>query len=198
MLIFSSLLFWACVVLLIIGLISPQASLFWYKKERTRKFSSLIYGLSAFALLIFSTIAMAVTGVDGLKEMRTITSVEPAVSPVSNVAQSDYSAPSAPTAHWVEVISMKGNGSKKCKQFHLNGNEARMVYTYIPEFSDMGMIAVYVVDAGREIMKDGGIPEVMSQVAAKNEESALHKSAGDYYLDMNASGSWKVSIEQMQ
>jgi hypothetical protein len=35
----------AAFVLLIIGFFNPQASLFWYKKERTRALSAFIYGV---------------------------------------------------------------------------------------------------------------------------------------------------------
>src|SRR4051812_23760007 len=45
------LLFFAGFILLIIGLFSPQSSLFWYKKERTRKRSAQIYGIGIFILL---------------------------------------------------------------------------------------------------------------------------------------------------
>lgn len=34
--------------LLVIGFFSPQTSLFWYKQERTKKKSALIYGISTF------------------------------------------------------------------------------------------------------------------------------------------------------
>lgn len=33
---------------LVVGIFSPQKSLFWYKKERTKKTSALIYGISTF------------------------------------------------------------------------------------------------------------------------------------------------------
>lgn len=49
-----SLLILADLILFISGLISPKVSLFWYKKQPSRKISSLVYGLSLlilFALL---------------------------------------------------------------------------------------------------------------------------------------------------
>ena len=48
-----SLVFLASLVFLVIGFFKPQTSLFWYGKERTKKKSALIYGLTAFASLIF-------------------------------------------------------------------------------------------------------------------------------------------------
>lgn len=42
----------ACVLLLVIGLISPKASLFWYKEEPTRKKSAQLYGLLLITFII--------------------------------------------------------------------------------------------------------------------------------------------------
>lgn len=48
-----ALLFLASLILLVVGIFSPSKSLFWYKKERTRKKSASIYGIAiiAFAIL---------------------------------------------------------------------------------------------------------------------------------------------------
>lgn len=62
----------------------------------------------------------------------------------------------------------------------------------------MGMFAAYVVDEGVEIMKSGGIPEIMTQAENEESESAIHKSAGRYYLDINATGKWSVTVEELQ
>jgi hypothetical protein len=47
-----NLLILAAFILLIIGLFNPQASLFWYRKQRTRTLSAVLYGL-LFVLLIY-------------------------------------------------------------------------------------------------------------------------------------------------
>lgn len=52
-----ALLFLASMVLLIIGLISPNKSLFWYKNERTKKKSALIYGVLMLAFIILAGIS---------------------------------------------------------------------------------------------------------------------------------------------
>lgn len=43
-----------CLILMIIGFISPSKSLFWYKGEKTKKKSSIIYLISFIALIIIS------------------------------------------------------------------------------------------------------------------------------------------------
>jgi len=46
------LLIVACVLLLIIGFVSPKLSLFWYREERTRKKSAQVYGLFLITFII--------------------------------------------------------------------------------------------------------------------------------------------------
>ncbi len=62
----------------------------------------------------------------------------------------------------------------------------------------MGIFSVYVVDEGDDITKTGGIPEVMTQAENEESESALQKKSGRYYLRVNASGDWVVTIEEFK
>lgn len=99
---------------------------------------------------------------------------------------------------WTTVCTIKGNGTKKSAIFELSGNEARIVYKYKSNAgtAGMGTFAVYVVNQGEQILKDGGFPEVMIDKDSESGESALHKDAGKYYLDINAMGDWEVVIEE--
>jgi hypothetical protein len=97
----------------------------------------------------------------------------------------------------VEVISFKGNGGKKSGTFHLSGNDAKLVYKYKSEMADMGVFVAYVVDKGVDIMKQGGMPEVTTSKSDEGE-SSIQKSAGDYYLNINATGNWTVSVMELQ
>lgn len=100
---------------------------------------------------------------------------------------------------WTTVYSFSGNGLKKSPTFELTGNEARIKYSYKADGNvGIGMFAVYVVDEGEDIMKTGGFPEVMTQAENEESESTIQKSEGKYYLNINASGSWTVSIEELQ
>lgn len=100
---------------------------------------------------------------------------------------------------WTEVYSFTGNGMKKSPAFTLEGGEAKVVYKYkAPNGLGMGMFAVYVVDEGEDIMKSGGFPEVMTQAENEESESAIQKSSGRYYLDVNASGTWSVSVYEFK
>ncbi len=97
---------------------------------------------------------------------------------------------------WHEVVSLDGKTDKNSKVFELTGGEARMTYTF-KGGEDMSIGAIYLLDEGTDLMKDGGIPEVMIDGPVK-EETALHKSAGKYFLDVNAANfdGWSITIEE--
>jgi hypothetical protein len=112
---------------------------------------------------------------------------------------STTSTETAKAKQWTVVYEFKGNGMKKSPVFELTGGDARIKYSYkAPDGLGMGVFAVYVVDEGEDIIKTGGIPEVMTQAENENSESAIQKSAGRYYLNVNASGNWVVSVEEMK
>jgi hypothetical protein len=65
---------------------------------------------------------------------------------------------------------------KKSPVFELSGASARLKYDYaIEDNIGIGMYAVYVVDEGKEIMNQGGIPEVMPSAVSESSESSLDK-----------------------
>jgi hypothetical protein len=100
---------------------------------------------------------------------------------------------------WTTVYTFKGNGMKKSPVFELTGGDARLKYSYkAPGGIGMGMFSVYVVDEGEDIMKTGGIPEVMTQAENEDSESAIQKGSGRYYLNVNASGNWVVTVEELK
>jgi hypothetical protein len=78
------------------------------------------------------------------------------------------------------------------------GGDARLKYSYKSEMAGMGMFAIYVVDKGTDIEKDGGIPEIMVTSENESSESALQKTAGKYYLNVTGSGNWTVTVEEMR
>ncbi len=88
---------------------------------------------------------------------------------------------------------------KKSPPFTLHGNEARLKYKYKTNAHiGTGMFAAYVVTDGEDIMKTGGIPEVMTQAEKEESETALQKSPGRYYLTINAVGNWVVTVQELR
>jgi len=86
---------------------------------------------------------------------------------------------------------------KKSEFFHLNGNDAKIIYKYNSENSTIGAFSVYVVKKGVDIMEKGGIPEVMTTSNKEQSESTIQKSAGDYYLNVNGVGNWEVEVQEV-
>jgi TM2 domain-containing membrane protein YozV len=98
---------------------------------------------------------------------------------------------------WVTVYSFSGNGMKKSSVFTLSGGNAKLKYKYRAQSGvGVGLFSVYVVDEGKDIMTEGGIPEVMTQSENEASESAIQKGSGRYYLNVNAAGSWTVAVEE--
>ena len=95
---------------------------------------------------------------------------------------------------WTQVFSLKGSGSKKSAVFQLTGAPARAKYKFTA--GDFGLFSYYIVPEGQDVMRTGGIPEVMTQ-QSEESESSIHKPAGSYYLNMNSSGgTWTIVIEE--
>lgn len=102
------------------------------------------------------------------------------------------------TRSYVKLLEFSGNGRKKSSLFELHGNHARLRYKYRSGEAGMGLFSIYIVPDGEDIMKEGGIPEVMSTVDHEESESAIQASAGKYYLDVNATGNWSIIVEEEQ
>jgi len=103
-----------------------------------------------------------------------------------------------PPKTYVKLLEFSGNGKKKSIVFELNGNHARFKYKYKSEGSGMGFFSVYVTPDGEDVMETGGIPEVMSTADHEQSESTIQKTAGKYYLDVNAIGNWSIVVEEEQ
>jgi hypothetical protein len=83
------LLLLASLVLLVIGLINPKTSLFWYKKERTRKKSGLIYGgLTILFFILFGVSTDTKKASTSNDTAQTTATTEPSVPEVTQ-AQKD-------------------------------------------------------------------------------------------------------------
>ena len=115
-----------------------------------------------------------------------------------NTQTSTATESTSETKQWKEVYAFKGNGMKKSATFHLSGGSARLKYKYKSESNDLGLFSAYIVEEGKDIMKDGGIPDVMSQKTQEESETSLHTGSGNYYLHVNAAGNWSVSVEELQ
>lgn len=161
------------------------------KKLKLGAVKKLILGIVG--LFVFILIIGAIVGND---------SQPPAANDQTQVAETGNQAESgqqeqvaAPTEKkWVIVSQLTGTGEKKGPAFTLTGAEARIRYEL---GGDIAMLGVYVVEAGTDIMKTGGFPEIMESEAGSGE-SALHGKRGEYYLNVTGGGRWKVWVEEMR
>lgn len=96
---------------------------------------------------------------------------------------------------WVTVATLRGSGNKRGESFHLSGGDARLTYRVKGTFEAFVM-AVYVMDKGTSLEKEGGFPEVTPTESGK-ESTQLAKEAGDYYLEVQAANAtWSVTVEE--
>ena len=187
-----ALLILTSIVLLVIGLFSPEKSLFWDKKNHpTKKRSATIYGIT----FIVSCVILGIISDNNRSKPNSKTTQEIAdagkdmVTPVEEPVEKK----------WVTVHTFKGNGMKKSPVFALTGGKARLKYSYkAPSGIGTGLFSVYVVDEGKDIMRTGGFPEVMSNAEREESESSLQKRKGRYYLNVNASGKWVVMVQELK
>lgn len=102
----------------------------------------------------------------------------------------------AKVKQWTAVFKVKGSGLKKTASFTLSGAKARVKYKYSTGI--MGIFSFYVVPEGEDIMKTGGIPDVIIQ-QSEASETYITKEAGTYYLNINSSGgSWTITVEEQK
>ncbi|MDQ0925664.1 hypothetical protein QF038_004172 [Pseudarthrobacter sp. W1I19] len=135
----------------------------------------------------------------------------PATAPANDAAAPVVAAPAAPAAAepaapaaeatWTKVAELTGSSDMASQAFALSGKSTRLVYSFTGaqqmNGQSMAVGAIYLEKEGVDITKDGGIPIKMLQ---KDEagETAIHKGAGNYYLDVKAAnfGSWTITVEE--
>ena len=111
-----------------------------------------------------------------------------------STSETNTSSEAINTKQWTEIFKFKGNGMKKSASFTLAGGKARIKYKFTA--GDMGIFSFYVVPEGNDVMKTGGIPDVMIQ-QSETSETYITEDAGNYYLNVNSSGgNWTISVEE--
>ena len=153
--------------------------------KKALKFTLIVLGV----FFVLGIIGAAIGGFDS-KTSNTIKRDEPSSSTSSNSSGHSKS--------YVKLLEFSGNGKKKSPIFELHGNPARFRYKYNSEAAGMGLFSVYITHNGEDVMESGGIPEVLSSADHEDSESAIQKSAGKYYLDVNATGNWSIVVEEEQ
>ncbi|MBP2373344.1 TM2 domain-containing protein [Paeniglutamicibacter psychrophenolicus] len=117
-------------------------------------------------------------------------------APAAAPAAKEAPAPAKQEKKWTKVTTLKGSNDKASGVFELTGAEARLTYDFAGKGSFL-LGSVYLEEEGVDLMTDGGIPLLMLDKAEKSS-TALHKKAGNYYLDVNAAGfaGWTITVEE--
>ncbi|WP_240721406.1 TM2 domain-containing protein [Pseudarthrobacter sp. NamE5] len=132
----------------------------------------------------------------------------PAVAPANDAAAPVAAAPAAPEpaapaaeATWTKVAELTGSSDMASQAFALSGKSTRLVYSFTGaqqvNGQSMAVGAIYLEKEGVDITTDGGIPIKMLQ-KDESGETAVHKGAGNYYLDVKAANfdSWTITVEE--
>jgi hypothetical protein len=125
--------------------------------------------------------------------------VEEAAAPEAAAPAAEAPAEEAePAKEWTEMVTLSGSAYSASPTFELTGGETRLKYSFEGS-EDFVVVAAYLEEAGTDLNKDGGIPLLMLD-KPESGETAVHKSAGEYFLDVRAANidSWTVTIEEMK
>jgi hypothetical protein len=132
-------------------------------------------------------------------------STTPATSTSETAATPAVAAPAAAApavaAQWTKVAELKGSTDQASQSFELSGAETRLVYKFTgaQELNGQSMAvgAIYLEEDGTDLTKDGGLPVKMLQ-KDESGETAIHKGAGNYFLDVKSANfaSWTVTVEE--
>lgn len=153
------------------------------------------------ALILVSIIFNVTRGGSAPATAPAVTPVNDAAAPAAAPAAAEPAAPAAAEATWTKVAELTGSTDLASQTFALSGKSTRLVYSFTGaqqlNGQSMAVGAIYLEKEGVDITKDGGIPIKMLQ---KDEagETAIHKGAGNYYLDVKAANfdSWAITVEE--
>jgi len=100
----------------------------------------------------------------------------------------------------VKLIELKGNGLKNSKIFKTNGGTLTIKYKYDcgNKGNGDGLFSVYILEKGKQLMKDGAVPDIMITSNSEKSESTVQEDAGEYYVTVNALGNWSVEVYEEQ
>lgn len=199
-------------VLFIIGLFNAKASLYWFKGERTKKKSALVYGITVLVSL-FGMALSAPSSSDNIPDSPSDDVRKELVQ--GKECQNEYTDDvdgmdedgkteknrksrnsKSADKEWTEVFSMKGSGMKGSPCFKVNG-EVRIQYAY-KAITDLGIgsFCVYFLEEDTDLERDGGFPVLSTMKQEDDGVTYLHKRRGTYYIYVVSDGNWAVQVEE--
>lgn len=166
-----------------------KASRPWFKKKR-------------FLLPLIIVIVVIITTAANSGKKDTAATSAPATTTAASAEAVNPAAPAA-AATWTKVAELSGSADMASQSFQLSGKEARLVYSFtggkMLNGQSAAIGAIYLMEDGKDKAKDGALPLKMLN-KDESSETAIHKSAGKYYLDVTAGNfeAWTITIEEKQ
>lgn len=105
--------------------------------------------------------------------------------------------PAKPAAKkWVPLATLTGGTEKTSDTIRTTGGRLRITWQLTA--SDMRMAAIYLLNEGTDLQRDGGVPVVMVTGDDPNTDTiVLRKGAGEYFLQVAAANTkYKVTVEE--
>lgn len=152
------LLVLTCLILLIIGFINPKTSLFWYKKKRTKKISSIVYSIG----LIVFFIGFGLTS-NKTKEESTIQTS----SAVNDKEKDEVKKETEKIKEKKE--SEKPNWSNNIRKKDIIGSWYQIKYFFEPDEMNSGVTE----------LKDGDVEQKMMTITASKYATSFPYGSGD-------------------
>lgn len=97
---------------------------------------------------------------------------------------------------WTDVTTITGSADKSSETIRLSGGQVKLKYTF--NGGDALLGAVYLMDEGKDLSKDGGIPDVTVSKAG-SDETILREDKGDYYLHVTvANADYTITLQELK
>lgn len=144
-------------------------------------------------------VAAAIFGLTACSGGTAPATTEPVSSAETAAPAETAAAEPAAEPEWTTVATIEGNADQQSDTIALTGGKVRVSYEFTDNLGyDMVMGAIYVLTEGTDIMKDGGIPDVMISEAGSGE-TILRKSEGEYFVRItSANANYTVTVEEQR
>lgn len=104
-------------------------------------------------------------------------------------------APPAAAKKWVPLTTVTGGTEKTSDTIRTTGGKIRVSWTFTG--GSMAAGAIYLLDEGTDLQRDGGIPVAMIDEASTKDSIVLRKAAGEYFVQVSAANAkYTVRVEE--
>lgn len=103
--------------------------------------------------------------------------------------------PPAAAKTWVTLATVTGGTEKTTDTIRTTGGKIRVTWKFSK--SDVMVAAIYLLDEGTDLQRDGGIPVAMPDVDSASDSIVLRKGAGEYFLHVAAANTkYTVTVQE--